>query len=100
MTDSYWANVDACLDKIQAGGKTVDDVLRILGEHFAPSSSEAFFGGSGGDRSVLGTLMWDRADWSTVWVDADYYWCARDANGDTLSYVEGDVERGNCRRPR
>lgn len=96
MTDPYWTNYEACLDKIVTGrGATVAGVIEICNEHFEPSSGEAFFPG-GADRDLLGTLM-DRGGWSTVWVEAHYYFAIRDANGDVLSYIEGDIERGNCR---
>lgn len=95
--DEYWTNVDTALDKIRDEGKTVDDVIRILKQHFAPSSTEAFCDGSGGDRSLADVLFSERDDWVTVWYEAHYYWCAADSNGDRLSYIEGDVARGNCK---
>jgi hypothetical protein len=88
----YWQNYDRCLDRIRADGETVDDVIRILGEHYDPSAAEAFFPG-GSDRSLLGTLM-ETPGWSTIWVNADYHFAARDSQGDALTYVEGDVYRG------
>jgi hypothetical protein len=96
--EGYWANVTAALDEVRDGGATVDDVMRILKEHFAPSSTEAFCDGSGGDRGLADVLLNEREDWTTVWYDRHYYWCAKDANGDELSYVEGDVMRGNAKR--
>lgn len=95
--DAYWANVDAALDKIRDGGDTVDDVMRILGEHFTPSSTEAFCDGSGGDRDLVDALMLEREGWTLRWYDARYYWCAEDRDGNLLSYIEGDVARGNCK---
>jgi hypothetical protein len=95
--DSYWDNVTAGLDEVAKDGGTVEDVMRILKAHFGSSSTEAFCDGSGGDRSLYGVLMYERSDWTVVWSEADYYWCAKDANGDKLSYIEGDVERGNCK---
>lgn len=98
--DDYWANVSKALDTIRDHGDTVDDVMRILKEHFTPSSTEAFCDGSGGDRTLYDVLLWERDGWHLVWAEADYYWCAKDRNGDLLSYIEGDVERGNCKHPR
>ena len=95
--DDYWGNVAAALDKIRDEGDTVDDVMRILGEHFTPSSTEAFCEGSGGDRHLVDVLMNERDGWELRWYDAHYYWCAADRNGDLLSYIEGDVARGNCK---
>ncbi|WP_396909975.1 hypothetical protein [Mycolicibacterium sp.] len=94
--DAHWENYDAALNEIRADGATVDDVMRILKNRFEPSSSEAFFPG-GADRSLLGVLRGERDDWQIVWIDADYYWCVSDKQGNTMSYIEGDVERGNCK---
>lgn len=88
----FWDNYDRCLDRIRNDGTTVDAVIRILNEHYDPSAAEAFFPG-GSDRSLLGTLM-ETPGWSTVWVNADYHFAARDSVGDALTYVEGDVYRG------
>jgi hypothetical protein len=90
----YWQNYDR--DRIRADGKTVNDVIRILGEHYDPSAAGAFFPG-GSDRSLLGTLM-ETPGRSTVWVNADYHFAARDSQGDALTYVEGDVYRGKGKR--
>ena len=98
--DAYWANVDTALDKVRDEGDTVEDVMRILKEHFTPSSTEAFCDGSGGDRGLVDVLMNERTDWTFRWYDAHYYWCAADRNGDLLSYIEGDVARGNCKSRR
>ena len=94
--DDFWANVDAALTRC-AEATTVEDVITILNERFNPSSGAAFFGGSGGDTQLLDKLYWDRADntWRVVRYDAPYYWCLADTNGDLLTYIEGDVYRGN-----
>ncbi|ORW08054.1 MULTISPECIES: hypothetical protein [Mycolicibacter] len=92
--DEFWANVDACLDAVEMAS-TVDEVMSILNHHFLPSSGEAFFGGSGGDRQLIHALR--EAGWRIVWAEADYYFVASDKNGDLLTYAEGDVERGDSR---
>jgi hypothetical protein len=93
---AFWANVDAALDRC-AQADTVEDVITILNEHFEPSSGEAFFAGSGGDNQLLDKLHWYRPvrTWKIVRYDAPYYWCLADPNGDLLTYIEGDVYRGN-----
>jgi hypothetical protein len=93
--DDYWANVNNALDAIRDRGDTVDDVMRILKEHFTPSSLEAFCADGGGDRRLYDELMSVRSDWAVVWEEADYYYVLRDRNGDMLTYVEGDVSRGD-----
>lgn len=94
--DIYWKVYDKCLDVIRDHGATVDDVIRILLTYWPPSSGDAFFPG-GGDRTLVGVLLWERDDWYTVWAEADYYCCLRDSQGGLLSYIEGDVERGDCK---
>lgn len=92
MTDSYWVTYDRCLDRIRTEARTVDDLMSIVNEHFPPSVAEAFFPG-GSDRSLLGTLL-ETPGWTTAWVKADYFFAARDHNGDGITYVEGDIYRG------
>ncbi len=94
--DGYWRHLDRALDQVRDEGSTVDDVIRILLSYFGPSSTEAFCA-DGGDRSLAGVLFTERYDWSIVWCDADYYWCGKDSAGNLLSYIEGDVERGNAK---
>lgn len=96
MTDSYWANYEKCLDRIKEDGRTVDDVIRILKEHYEPSAGEAFFP-DGADRTLLGTLTWDRSDWTIVWSEAHYFYAIRDSEGNGFTYTEGDVSRGTKR---
>jgi len=57
------------------------------------SSGDAFFGGSGSDLSLRGALR--DACWRLVHVEAPYHWCMRSPVVDMLTYVEGDVYRGN-----
>jgi hypothetical protein len=94
--DQFWANVDAALDRC-ASASTVQDVITILNEHFQCEGGAAFFGGSGGDTQLLDKLYWERRNrtWQIVRYDAPYYWCLADPNGDLLTYIEGDVYRGN-----
>ncbi|OKH70836.1 hypothetical protein EB72_24900 [Mycobacterium sp. SWH-M1] len=92
--DRYWANYDACLDRVAADGQSAQAVLGILKDHFEPSSGDAFFP-DGADRTLLGSL--DEAGWSGVWVRAAYHWCMRSPAGDELTFVEGDVYLGNVR---
>lgn len=93
--DAYWDNYEACLNDIAANGSTVDEVMTILKKYHERSSTEAFCP-DGGERNLPGVLTWERNDWTTVWAEAWYYCCLRDSNGDLLSYIEGDVARGNC----
>ena len=96
ILDDFWTNVDTALKRC-VSANTVEEVITILNEHFHPSAGVAFFGGGGGDESLIDALYWDRTTtgWRIVRYDADYYWCLADTNGDLLTYIEGDVYRGN-----
>lgn len=78
---------------------TADDVIRILATERNPygdpsiTSAEAFFAGSGGDESVMGALA--EAGWSAVWTEASYHWAMRAPDGSVITYIEGDIYRGN-----
>lgn len=98
MLSSYWENYRSCLDMIRdgpdGGGVTVDELIQVCNAHFDKSVADAFFP-NGADQDMLGTLM--ESGWTTVWVRADYYFAARDRNGATLTFVEGDIYRGTQR---
>ncbi|MDE8649034.1 hypothetical protein PXH69_29085 [Rhodococcus qingshengii] len=89
--DGFWENSDAALDKC-AKAKTVTEIVDALNEHFDKSAGDAFFGGSGGDRQML-EVMYEAAGWTVYDVEAEYHFKARDSNGDSFEYCEGDVSR-------
>lgn len=91
--DNYWDNYEACLDRVLLG-LSVEELIRTCNEYFDKSVADAFFPG-GGDRDMAGTLM--ESGWSMVWCKADYYFAARDREGNTITYVEGDIYRGTQR---
>lgn len=93
MMDAFWAGIDAQLDRIEAERPaTFEGVRDALGG----SGDAAFFGGSGGDRSLASAL--EIAGWSRAWSEASYFYAARHpATGAVLTYIEGDVLRGNHR---
>ena len=93
-TDTFWTNVDQCLDLLE-WAQTADAVISILNEHFLVSAGDAFFGGSGGDRSLLSSL--EKAGWRTIWTEAHYYYVAQNDAGEVITYIEGDVYRGDRR---
>jgi len=97
---SYWQGIDAGLAKIAADKpQTFDGVKAILDTmpggdtDNACDRAGAFFGGSGGDRTLSEALHF--AGWRYVWSNASYYWCMRSTTGAMLTYVEGDVYEGN-----
>ena len=100
MVGDFWAAIDAQLEELRTAA-TADDVLRILSQDRNPygrdsSSADGFFAGSGGDGTVLASLM--DAGWELLWFQASYHWAARARNGDRITYIEGDIYRGD-RRP-
>jgi hypothetical protein len=89
---SFWAAIEEqCRELCTA--RSADAVITILNRHGQPSSGDAFFAGSGGDTQVIDCLR--EAGWDTVHVKADYYWVMRAPDGSLLTYVEGDVYRGD-----
>lgn len=98
MADSFWDNVGRCAHELRSAA-SVDEVIGIVNSHFAADSADsaaaAFFGGSGGDDQVMELLS--DAGWTIMWSRANYFFVARDPRGDMLTYVEGDIYRGDRR---
>lgn len=70
----------------------VKDVNRNFRITFGPDA--AFFAGSGGDRTLFHALY--RAGWSVITMEASYYYVMRhETTGEALTYIEGDVVRGD-----
>lgn len=96
-TAGFWDAIDAQLAEA-AQAKTADDVLRIFGPDKVPQggaeffSGEGFFSGSGGDATLYGALM--KAGWTWVKGD-DIFWVMKAPNGDLITYIEGDIYRGD-----
>lgn len=100
-TAGFWDEIKAQLARISKA-KTADEVIAILNDDQYTEAREygahntgpdAFFGGSGGDDSLMSALS--AAGWSIVWAEASYYYVAKAPNGDLLTYVEGDVFKGD-----
>lgn len=88
--DTFWQAIEAELEALRTA-PNADAVITILGGDLA--KGEAFFAGSGGDGSIAGSLR--AAGWRTTWAEADYYWVMRAPDGSLITYVEGDVFRGD-----
>lgn len=97
----FWQQIDKGLDYLEAGEfDTFEDVKRILDVWGDPdgvgthTADVTFFAGSGGDRQLLDSF--DEAGWKTLWCRASYHFAAQHPQtGETLTYVEGDVYRGD-----
>ena len=92
--DGFWEAIDAQLEELRTA-TSADDVISILNRYSPPSSGEASFAGGGGDERVDDAL--DRAGWTYIWFDAPYFWAMRAPDGSVITYVEGDIYRGNQR---
>lgn len=93
--DMFWKNVDAQLDHIEkVKPVTASHVIEIMNEYSSPSSGQAFFAGSGGDRQLLDSIR--KAGWEVVRFQAIYYWVAQHpVTREKLTYIEGDVFEGD-----
>lgn len=102
IPSSFWELVRAQLDEVRREAKTADDVLRIMSSERNPYGSDwdgqagdGFFAGSGGDDTLWGALV--EAGWTVVWSESNIYWVAQAPNGDKVTYIEGDIYRGDKR---
>ena len=94
--DTFWTVIAEQIAELRTA-KTADEVLHILRPERNPygpgHSSHAFFAGSGGDDSVMEALT--DAGWVRTWAKASYYWVMRAPDGSKITYVEGDVFKGD-----
>lgn len=91
MWDEFWKLIDAQLKELESA-KGADDVIRILGES---GPGDAHFAGSGGDGTVRASLF--TAGWELVWQEAHYFWVMKAPDGSMITYIEGDIYRGDKR---
>ena len=91
--DAYWKLYQLTLDRIEEHKpQTFDGVKAILDQFKPPSSGEAFF--PGGADETLGDSL-SKAGWHIEWREGDYLWLGTSKMGEQISYVEGDLYRGN-----
>lgn len=74
-----------------ATATTVEEVLAICGPVAGVSVGDGFWIGDGDE--MMGALY--DAGWKNVDVRASYHWCLKAPDGSLLTYVEGDLYRGN-----
>jgi hypothetical protein len=94
LLDGFWEAIDAQCEEIRAA-TTVDELLAACPSVPGLSVGDGFFEGSGGDVQVIDCLV---NGWTFPTIKASYYWVAQDRNGDMVTYVEGDLYRGNTIR--
>ncbi len=89
----FWKQINQQIEELETAGSAAD-VFRICPPtDSAATGSKGFFAGSGGDQTVAAALR--KAGWKTLWAEAPYHWCKQAPNGDTITYVEGDIYKGN-----
>lgn len=101
--DTFWTAIQAQLTEL-ASAANADDVLRILSDDRNPDpnaswmrsgNAQGFFAGSGGDDTVWEALR--EAGWRIIWSEASYFYVAEAPDGSTVTYIEGDIYRGDHR---
>lgn len=92
----FWKIIDSQLDAIEREQtNTFAGIVAIMPS--TGSAAPAFFGGSGGDRSLFSALA--KAGWVMTWAEADYHYTARHPEtGETITYQEGDIYPGDRSR--
>jgi hypothetical protein len=90
--NDFWAMITTQLDRLESA-KTADEVIDILNADGPPSVGDAFFHGSGGNGTMRESLT--EAGWVVTWSKAPYYWVMRAPDGSMVTYVEGDVYKGD-----
>ena len=93
--DMFWKNVDDQLNHIERDKpNTAQGVFDIMNQYASPSAGKAFFPGSGGDRELADSLR--AAGWKMLQYEAAYYYAMQHpATGEIITYIEGDVDKGN-----
>lgn len=91
---SFWEVIDGQLEALKTA-KSADAVLAICPAVQGLSSGGGFFAGGGGDYTPCDSLY--EAGWTTLWFDAPYYYALQAPDGSSITYVEGDIYRGNQR---
>jgi hypothetical protein len=90
--DAFWKHIEEQLKELESA-KNADDVIRILASD--DCSEDAFFAGSGGDGTVMESLL--SAGWWVVWAESSYFYTMQAPDGSMITYIEGDICRGNRR---
>lgn len=94
MSVNFWDNVDNQLNHIERSKpQTARELIDLMNKYrtdYGISDGEAFFEGSGGDRSLMESLR--EAGWRVEKMVASYYWMAKNPRtGSKVTYIEGDV---------
>lgn len=101
MPYPFWTVIAEQHTELQSA-RTADDVIRMLSHDRNPHGpiwdgavGDAFFAGSGGDRTVAAALR--TAGWTTVWAESALYYVKCAPDGSMITYIKGDIYRGDRR---
>ncbi|MFD7605127.1 hypothetical protein ACFWAN_32390 [Streptomyces mirabilis] len=100
MPDKFWEEIASQLSELESA-QSADDVIRILSHERnpykdgVPTGADGFFAGSGGDGTVRESL--EAAGWKMRWSRAGYFYAMQAPDCSEITYIEGDIYRGNTR---
>lgn len=112
IPNGFWPQIDDQLARISTAPVDTFDAVReiLLDPRYDQIVTEndrnakrvfdadsAFFAGSGGDAQLKSALT--RGQWRIVRFSSSYYYVMRSILGETLTYCEGDVLRGDHMLP-
>lgn len=106
MADRFWHEINKQLEELKSA-QSADDVFRILSDERTPyrngadlrcAEAEGFFAGSGEEDSVRQALR--AAGWKMAGCAAWYHYAMKAPDGSEITYIEGDIYRGNRIRPQ
>lgn len=96
-TDTFWDKVNAQLEEAKTA-TSADQLLAIFsharnpyGDPSMAANAEGFFAGDSSE--LLYTLT--EHGWSPVWLEANYHWALRAPDATIVTYIEGDMFKGN-----
>jgi hypothetical protein len=98
MMKAYWDAYDRTLTRIREEKPQTMDSLKVILDAFEPPSSAAAFFPGGADDTLADALH--TAGWSVDYKEGDYVWVARSTTRELITYVEGDLYRGDVALPQ
>ncbi|MFF3416804.1 hypothetical protein ACFYW9_19205 [Streptomyces sp. NPDC002698] len=97
-TDPFWITVRGQLAELKEA-KSAGDVVRILSAERNPYkhdsiAADGFY--AGGDGDDFSDAL-DEAGWGFLWSKARYWFAMQAPDGSKVTYVEGDIYKGDRR---
>lgn len=96
--NDYFDRIDSANAAINAA-TTVDEIIAICDKHFpaeiaAGADGDSFYPG-GADEDLFSSLNLDT--WTFPWIRSEFFFSIQDPQGNIMTYIEGDLYRGNRR---